>query len=311
MARHEIVGRGQQVGLVIASGVVPDHLHPVAVGALVEGPGAHHRAGHRHPLPAHRDRAGRHRRSRARRCRPCCRSPSPGPPSSASAPPRCCSTSPSSRWASGSWHSSGYRDHEPTVRALVRQAGWRFGLTGVGATVLAAALAAQHRLDVRLGAEGRIERFPIAIPVGLATSAVIERIRQRDTPPEHLADPARSNPLLGLAAGAGVVAHPQRADHRREPARPRARLGGEPGPARIGGHLASRRSRGRARRRGPRHARRCGPGRCAASRPGTSQFDEGHGRVRARAVDRPDRRAATRRAWWPGRRWDARAAATS
>jgi uncharacterized membrane protein len=99
----------------------------------------------------------------------------------------------------------GYRDQEPTVRALVRQAGWRFGLTGVGASVLAAALAAQRQLDVRLGADGRIEQFPIAIPVGLATSVVIEKIRQRDTPPEHLADPARSNPLLGLAAGAGVV----------------------------------------------------------------------------------------------------------
>jgi len=99
----------------------------------------------------------------------------------------------------------GSRDQEPTVRALVRQAGWRFGLTGMGASVLAAALAAQRRLDVRLGAGGRIERFPIAIPVGLATSAVIERVRQRNTPPEHLADPARSNPLLGLAAGAGVV----------------------------------------------------------------------------------------------------------
>ena len=43
------------------------------------------------------------------------------------------------------------------------------------------------------------------MPVGLVTSVVVERIRQRDTPPEHLTDPARSNPLLGLAAGAGVV----------------------------------------------------------------------------------------------------------
>ncbi|HEY5135383.1 MAG TPA: alpha/beta-hydrolase family protein, partial [Candidatus Nanopelagicales bacterium] len=99
----------------------------------------------------------------------------------------------------------GYRDHESTVRAMVRQAGWRFGLTGIGATVLGGALAAQRRLDARLGTGGRIERIPIAIPVGLVTSAVIEKIRQRATPPEHIADPARSNPLLGLAAGAGVV----------------------------------------------------------------------------------------------------------
>lgn len=99
----------------------------------------------------------------------------------------------------------GNRDHEPTVRAVARQAGWRFGLTGLGATMLAAAVAAQRGLDSRVGAGGRIEKFPIAVPVGLATAAVIERIRQRDTPPEHIADPARSNPLLGLAAGSGVV----------------------------------------------------------------------------------------------------------
>ncbi len=99
----------------------------------------------------------------------------------------------------------GNRDHEPTFRALVRQAGWRLGSTGLGASVLSVALATQGVLDRRLGARGRIERIPVAIPVGLATSVVIERIRQRDTPPEHLSDPARSNPILGLAAGAGVV----------------------------------------------------------------------------------------------------------
>ena len=100
----------------------------------------------------------------------------------------------------------GARDHEPTVRAVARQAGWRFGLTGLGATVLAGAVAVQRGLDTRLGADGRISRLPIGVPVGLATSVVIERIRQRDTPPDHETDPARSNPLLGLAAGAGVVA---------------------------------------------------------------------------------------------------------
>jgi uncharacterized membrane protein len=100
----------------------------------------------------------------------------------------------------------GARDHEPTVRAVARQAGWRFGLTGLGATILAGAVAVQRGLDTRLGADGRISRLPIGVPVGLATSVVIERIRQRDTPSDHETDPARSNPLLGLAAGAGVVA---------------------------------------------------------------------------------------------------------
>ncbi len=99
----------------------------------------------------------------------------------------------------------GYRAHENARRGFLRQLGWRFGVTGAGATLLAGALTVQHALDDAVGADGRIERFPIAVPVGLVTAAIIEGVRQRETPPEHFADPARSNPLLGLAAGGGVV----------------------------------------------------------------------------------------------------------
>ncbi len=99
----------------------------------------------------------------------------------------------------------GQRANESTLRAMVRQAGWRFGMTGGGATILAASLETTHLLDEALGAGGRVERIPLAIPVGLAVQAVIENVRQRETPPEHFADPAKSSPLLGLAAGAGVV----------------------------------------------------------------------------------------------------------
>jgi uncharacterized membrane protein len=99
----------------------------------------------------------------------------------------------------------GHRSNETAVRGLVRQLGWRTAVTGVGATILAACLATTHWLDDRIGADGRIERFPLAIPVGIGTALVLENIRQRETPPEHYADPARSNPILGLAAGAGVV----------------------------------------------------------------------------------------------------------
>lgn len=99
----------------------------------------------------------------------------------------------------------GHRDHESQVRALVRQAGWRFALTGVGATVLETSLLATHLLDDAVGARGWIERFPLGIPTAVGISLVVESIRQRETPAEHFADPARSNPLLGLAAGAGVV----------------------------------------------------------------------------------------------------------
>ena len=100
----------------------------------------------------------------------------------------------------------GYRDQESQVRALARQAGWRFAVTGTLASLLAVGLSGARALDRAVGADGRIENLPVAIPVGVATAVVVEAIRQRDTPPEHISDPARSNPLLGLAAGAGVVA---------------------------------------------------------------------------------------------------------
>ncbi len=99
----------------------------------------------------------------------------------------------------------GHRDNETATRGLIRQLGWRFAVTGAGASILAGALAVTHRLDDAVGAKGRIGRFPVAIPVGLAVALVIESIRQRENPPEHFADPARSSPLLGLAAGGAVV----------------------------------------------------------------------------------------------------------
>lgn len=99
----------------------------------------------------------------------------------------------------------GYRDQESQVRALARQAGWRFAVTGMLASLLSVGLTGARALDHAVGAGGRIEHLPVAIPIGVGTAIVVEAIRQRDTPPEHISDPARSNPLLGLAAGAGVV----------------------------------------------------------------------------------------------------------
>ena len=99
----------------------------------------------------------------------------------------------------------GFRDQESQGRAAVRQFGWRFGLTGLGATLLAGGLAGTRVLDDAVGANGRIARLPIGIPIGVATALIVERARQRNVPPEQSADPARANPLLGLAAGAGVV----------------------------------------------------------------------------------------------------------
>ena len=99
----------------------------------------------------------------------------------------------------------GHRSNETTVRGLIRQAGWRSAVTGVGAAVLASTLAVQGRLYQAMGADGRFMRLPLAVPVGVGVAIALERVRQSQGPPEHIADPARSSPLLGLAAGAGVV----------------------------------------------------------------------------------------------------------
>ncbi len=99
----------------------------------------------------------------------------------------------------------GYRDDESNVRALVRQAGWRFAVTGTLASLLAAGHGTLGLFDRAIGADGRIARLPIGIPIGVGTALAVEKWRQRDTPPDQIADPARSNPLLGLAAGAGIV----------------------------------------------------------------------------------------------------------
>ncbi len=99
----------------------------------------------------------------------------------------------------------GHHDDESARRALVRQLGWRFAVTGASGTILAGALAITSGIDDAVGAEGRIARFPVAIPVGLAVAAGLEAVRQRETPPDHFSDPAKSSPLLGFAAGMGVI----------------------------------------------------------------------------------------------------------
>ncbi len=99
----------------------------------------------------------------------------------------------------------GFRDDDTQLRALVRQVGMRLGVTGTGATLLTGALVGTRRLDEVVGAGGRIARFPVGVPVGLATSFVVERVRQRKSPPEHTTDPAAASPVAGLAAGMGIV----------------------------------------------------------------------------------------------------------
>ena len=98
-----------------------------------------------------------------------------------------------------------FRDNDDQARALVRQVGLRLGVTGTGATLLSGALAATKAMDDRLSAGGRLARFPVGLPVGLAMSVIVDRLRQAHHPPEHGGDSAAANPLAGLAAGMGIV----------------------------------------------------------------------------------------------------------
>jgi uncharacterized membrane protein len=202
--RSEIIGRGQQVGIVIASGVVPTtftrslsartwkdqglitglstgthFLLTVVAQDVIDAAGA--AIAPSLPFPSS---WSAERRARAATLL-----------LDAAAIPL----------ATGLVSLVGYRHDESVKRALARQAGWRLGLTGLGATVLSTAVAGQRQLDARLGAGGRIERIPLAVPAGLMTSFAIERIRQRDSVPEEVGAGSGSRPVLGLAAGAGVV----------------------------------------------------------------------------------------------------------
>ncbi len=98
-----------------------------------------------------------------------------------------------------------FRDDDTQGRAMVRQVGLRLAVTGTGATLVSGAQLAARRVDAAVGANGWIARLPVGVPVGLMTSAVVERLRQQEGPPEHAKDPAAADPLAGLAAGMGIV----------------------------------------------------------------------------------------------------------
>ena len=97
------------------------------------------------------------------------------------------------------------KDDESLRRAVVRQGAWRTGVTGLGAGILVAASAGAGGLDRRLGLGGRLARLPLAVPAGLATAAVVETLRQSRDASEPDPGPMGANPVLGIAAAAGVV----------------------------------------------------------------------------------------------------------
>lgn len=94
---------------------------------------------------------------------------------------------------------------EATLRAVTRQVAWRWTATGLFGSTSTAAQGAAALLDRQLGGGGRIARFPVAVPAGLALALAIEARRQRDLPDEDLGpEEGRDLPLLpalGMAGG--------------------------------------------------------------------------------------------------------------
>lgn len=169
---------------------------------------------------------------------------------------------------------------------VLRQGAWRMGATGLSGSVLIGATAGVRRLDRAVGADGRLAALPLSIPVGLATSALIERAR-RESGSEVGLDTVDDVPTLrGLAAGGAVLAvlygaSLGRAMDRRAGAPARPRTG-----ARLRARLATGLARGLHGRRGLRRQRALDPGHAAHR----GRDDDG-GPVDAgcaRRVDRPD-----------------------
>ena len=145
---------------------------------------------------------------------------------------------------------------------------WRMGATALCGTVLIGATAGVRRLDRALGADGRLAALPLSIPVGLATSAVIERARRVRHRRRH------------VDAAGDVATTVERARRRRR--RPRGALRRRLGravdrragaPTRPGADARCRaRLAGSPRTRRSRPApaspsARCGLGPCSGSRP--------------------------------------------
>jgi uncharacterized membrane protein len=103
------------------------------------------------------------------------------------------------------------RPNEAIVRGGVRQVGWRLMATGIGGALIGTARAGLIALDDAVDANGRLARFPVAMPAGLVVGgATLHRqLRDvRDLPPyagdEAHPETARSA-ALGVALAGGLT----------------------------------------------------------------------------------------------------------
>jgi uncharacterized membrane protein len=93
---------------------------------------------------------------------------------------------------------------EDPLRGAVRQAAWRLGGTGLGSALLGGAGTGARLLDDRLGLQGRLAAVPLAVPVGLGTAYVLDRLRAVEQA-EDTGGAGAPPPLTSMGVAAGVV----------------------------------------------------------------------------------------------------------
>ena len=127
------------------------------------------------------------------------------------------------------------------LRGAVRQAAWRLGATGLGGALLGGAQLGTHALDDRLRLGGRLAAVPLAVPVGLGTAYVVDRLRAgKDARTPGGAEPAPRLSSVGVAAGiVGGLAGVAYGEHRLTDLLARRLAAVLPGPPdlwRLAGH---------------------------------------------------------------------------
>ena len=134
------------------------------------------------------------------------------------------------------------------IRGWLRQAGWRAASTGVAALSLQAARAALTSVDARVGAKGRLASLPLAVPVGLGLTFVIDRARKVPRQPvtwsatQDSSPPPVAQSLLVAAGVEGGLAALAYAEHLMASAAGHMiadRLPGGPQVWRLGAHAGS------------------------------------------------------------------------
>lgn len=137
-----------------------------------------------------------------------------------------------------------WRDGEPTIRGLLRQFSWRMGISGLSGVLLTLGSSAVSGVDKRVGANGRLQRIPIAVPIGVGVATVLEQLRQdradTDTPKTRATD------LLSSLGAAGTVvlfiagaAASERAISRRLAVAASTKFGGAPTIWQLGVHAGA------------------------------------------------------------------------